>query len=82
MGLVMAAKNLKISSGFATSAPVTAAATVMVDADACCLLCQVRFSKTYPCAVSMAAGGGRFFTLRVVFRVFWTGPSRRLVSEK
>ena len=38
MGLAMAAKKLKISSGFAIGAPVTAPATVMLDTDAYCFV--------------------------------------------
>ena len=38
MGLAMAAKKLKISSGFATGAPATATATVMLDTDAYCFV--------------------------------------------
>ena len=38
MGLAMAAKKLKISPGFATGAPVTAAVTVMLNADAYCFV--------------------------------------------
>ena len=38
MGLAMAAKNLKISSGFATGAPAPATATVMLDTDAYCFV--------------------------------------------